>query len=118
MKFMPTELTKFRGTTNALLGFIYREDGSSFPFSKNKVKKLINKNGKEITNETTLKEFEEKSYSYYKNNLYDKKASTSKQCFRLTSNLYLYVFAEIMFFAIITTTFTVDYKEITDLVQT
>ena len=78
MKFMPTELTKFRGTTNALLGFIYREDGSSFPFSKNKVKKLINKNGKEITNETTLKEFEEKSYSYYKNNLYDKKASTSK----------------------------------------
>jgi hypothetical protein len=78
MKFMPTELTRFRGTIGALLGFIYREDGSAFPFDKNKVKKLINKNGKEITNEATLKKFQEKSYSNYKNNLYDKKGSTSK----------------------------------------
>ena len=78
MKFMPTELTRFRGTIGALLGFIYREDGSAFPFDKNKVKKLINKNGKEITNEATLKKFQEKSYSNYKNSLYDKKGSTSK----------------------------------------
>ena len=78
MKFMPTELTRFRGTIGALLGFIYREDGSAFPFDKNKVKKLINKNGKEITDEAILKKFQEKSYSNYKNSLYDKKGSTYK----------------------------------------
>ena len=78
MEFMPKELTKFRGIVGALLGFVYREDGSYFKFNESSVKKLIDKNGNQITDEAILKEFQEKSYGWYKNNLFDKEGNTSK----------------------------------------
>ena len=78
MEFMPKELTKFRGVVGALLGFVYREDGSYFKFNESSVKKLIDKNGNQITDEAILKEFQEKSYGWYKNNLFDKEGNTSK----------------------------------------
>jgi hypothetical protein len=71
MQLLPTEITKFKGLTNALLGFVYREDGSYFKFSESDYKKLLDKDGNVITDKDVLKDFERLSMAASKNVLLD-----------------------------------------------
>ena len=78
MSFLPPSITKFRGLTAAMLGFVYREDGSYYDFYKFNYKKVIDKKGEIVTDKKRLKSLFEKGTAEYKNKLLDKKGDSSK----------------------------------------
>lgn len=78
MSFLPPSITKFRGLTAAMLGFVYREDGSYYDFYKFNYKKVIDKKGEIVIDKNRLKSLFEKGTAEYKNKLLDKKGDSSK----------------------------------------
>ncbi len=78
MSFLPPSITKFRGLTAAMLGFVYREDGSYYDFYRFDYKKAIDKeSGEVITDKKRLKSIFEKGTAEYKNKLLDKKGDSN-----------------------------------------
>ena len=75
MDFLPSFITKYRGLTAGLLGFVYREDGSYYDFYKYDYKKVINEKGETITDKKQLNELFKRGTASFKNKLLDSKGS-------------------------------------------
>jgi hypothetical protein len=78
MSFLPPSITKFRGLTAGMLGFVYREDGSYYDFYKYAYKKVVDKKGETVTDKKRLNSLFEKGTAEYRNVLFDKKSDSSK----------------------------------------
>ena len=78
MDFLPSFITKYRGLTAGLLGFVYREDGSYYDFYKYDYKKVINEKGETITDKKQLNELFKRGTASFKNKLLDSKGSVSE----------------------------------------